>query len=236
MELKNNIAIIPARGGSKRIPKKNIRPFLTKPIIAYVIEAALASNLFDEVMVSTDDTEIAEIAKKYGASVPFLRSGETANDFATTSEVLLEVLNNYQQRGSIFNYACCIYPTAVFTTAAKLLKAKETLELGGFDTVLPVLKYSFPIERSFKIFDKKLTYSFPEYINTRSQDLQPSYHDAGQFYFFKVDAFLKNKKLTNENTGYLIVGELEAQDIDNEEDWAQAEFKYNYQKHLLTTK
>ena len=220
-----NICIIPARGGSKRIPRKNIKNFLGKPIIAYSIEAALESNLFDEVMVSTDDIEIAEIAENYGAKVPFMRSTENANDFATTFQVIEEVLLAYKKRGLVFTEACCLYPCAPFVTAEKLKEAH--LKLDGFETVFPVVKYGFPIQRALSTNEKdQVQYINPEFELTRSQDLKPSYHDAGQFYWFHIGALLKNKSLMSNKTGAIILSELEVQDIDNEIDWKLAELKY----------
>lgn len=228
-----NLAIITARGGSKRIPKKNIRSFLGKPILAYPIEAALASGLFDEVMVSTDSQEIAEIALKYGAKVPFLRSEKNSDNYATTASVIEEVLLNYKKDGKEYDYVCCLYPTAPFITSEILVAARKLLEQEGIDSALPVIPFSHPIQRSFKIdSDHKLKMNWPENINTRSQDLAPAYHDAGQFYFLDVKRFLIQKKIFTDNVSPLIISELEAQDIDNEEDWQIAELKYKL-KHKI---
>jgi len=227
MTKKTSIAIIPARGGSKRIPRKNIQNFLGKPIIAYSIETALKSNLFDEVMVSTDDMEIAEVAQKYGAKVPFMRSNENAGDYATTADVLKEVLQNYKQlKQEHFDYACCIYPTAPFVSAEMLQKAFDLLTTQNFDTVFPVIAYSYPIQRALKIHKGKMQLFQPEQLNTRSQDLEKAYHDAGQFYWLKVNEFEKSGKLWTDNTGVWVIKELEAQDIDTQEDWQLAELKY----------
>lgn len=222
----SNLAIIPARGGSKRIPRKNIKPFLGKPIIAYSIEAAIKSNLFDEVMVSTDDEEIAEIAKKYGAKVPFLRSAKKADDFATLSDVIDEVLCDYSKQDKNFTSFCCILPTAPFVTLNKIKEAYQKLINKNFDSVFPVLEFSYPIQRSLQIENDKTMMVWDEYLNTRSQDLDLRYHDAGQFYFLNTAHFLKEKKLFTSNTGALIISELEAQDIDTESDWKLAEMKY----------
>jgi pseudaminic acid cytidylyltransferase len=226
------LAIIPARGGSKRIPRKNIKSFLGQPIIAYSIETALHSGLFSEVMVSTDDEEIAEVAKSYGATIPFFRSNTAANDFATTAEVITEVLENYHKLGQQFSYGCCIYPTAPLLKKQYLKEACSLLEDSNFDTVLPVLKYSYPIWRSLKIESGKATMNWPEHLNSRSQDLPPSYHDAGQFYWFKVASYLSSKKLLAENSGVIELNELEVQDIDNETDWKLAELKYKLIHHI----
>lgn len=222
------VAIITARGGSKRIPRKNIKLFNGKPIIAYSIEAALHSGLFNEVMVSTDDNEIVQLAKEYGASVPFLRSAQTSDDYATTADVLKEVLQNFQQQGKKFEYACCIYPTAPFVTSQKLIEAFKKLEGINADCVLPVTRFSFPIWRSFKMENGKVSYNWPEFAPKRSQDLPPSFHDCGQFYFFKTSIFLETGKLITENTIGIEMPESEVQDIDNEEDWKIAEIKYSF--------
>lgn len=220
------IAIITARGGSKRIPRKNIKDFLGKPIIAYSIEAALASNLFDEVMVSTDDEEIAQVARSFGASVPFLRSSSTSDDFATTAEVLREVLASYKAVGKEFTYACCIYPTAPFVNAEALTKAYTLLIDKALDSVFPIQRFSFPIQRALVFKDNKLTWLQPENATKRSQDLETTYHDTGQFYFFDVVAFLSSGSLLTKNSSGIEIAEMEAHDIDTEEDWKVAEFKY----------
>jgi N-acylneuraminate cytidylyltransferase len=220
------VAIITARGGSKRIPRKNIRPFLGRPIIAYSIEAALGSELFDEVMVSTDDDEIAAIAREHGAEVPFRRSAQMSDDRATTAEVLNEVLGQYRERGRTFDNACCIYPTAPFVTAERLRKAFERLEEIGADTVIPVARFSFPIWRAFQMNEGRLSYIWPENAPKRSQDLPAAFHDAGQFYFFRTEPFLTSGQLVGVNTVGLETDELEVQDIDNEQDWRLAELKY----------
>lgn len=223
---KNAIAIIPARGGSKRIPRKNINDFLGKPIIAYSIEAAIQSNLFDTIMVSTDDEEIAEIAKKHGAEVPFMRSNTNADDYATTSDVLLEVIDKYFQKEIIYNYCCCIYPTAPLITSKTLIKAHNNLIENNFDSVFPVVKYSYPVQRGLRIVNNKANMVWPENLNERSQDLEIIYHDAGQFYCFVVDNFIQNKVLFGDNSGVIELSENEVQDIDNEIDWKLAEMKY----------
>lgn len=221
------LAIIPARGGSKRIPRKNIKPFLEKPIIAYSIEAALKSNLFDEVMVSTDDEEIKEIAIKYGAKVPFLRSDKNANDYATTVAVLKEVLESYTAQEKKFDYCVCIYPTAPFVSENLLKKAFDKLINNKLDCVFSVLKYGFPIQRAMKINeDDTIEMIDASKMNARSQDLEPSFHDAGQFYALDVNSFLQKQKLWTNNTGSIEINELEAQDIDTETDWKLAELKY----------
>lgn len=224
----SRIAIIPARGGSKRIARKNIRHFLGKPIIAYSIEAAIQSGLFDEVMVSTEDLEIAEIAVEYGANVPFLRTEENASDFAPTVDVLLEVLSKYNNQGRTFIEGCCIYPTAPFVNCGLLKKGFSTLTEGGHETVFPVVAFSYPIWRALKLSGNqdRADMFWPENVDKRSQDLTPAYHDAGQFYCFNTHSLINNKRLYTGNTGVLIRTELEVQDIDNLVDWKIAEMKY----------
>ena len=220
------IAIITARGGSKRIPRKNIKEFCGKPILAYSIEAALNSGLFDRVMVSTEDAEIAEIAERYGAEVPFRRSEKTSGDFAATADVLLEVLEEYRRRGERFDTLCCIYPTAPFVTAERLREAVRLLEENGADSVMPVVRFSFPPQRCVVVKEGCLQFKWPEYARTRSQDLEPFYHDAGQFYCLKEKSFLEQKALVMSKTVPLILSEMEIQDIDTEEDWELAQVKY----------
>ncbi len=220
------IAIITARGGSRRIPRKNIKDFLGKPIIAYSIEAALASEIFSNVMVSTDDEEIREVALKYGAEVPFLRSPDTSGDYATTADVLKEVLTRYKDEGVGFKYACCIYPTAPFVTPEKLKRAMELLRSGSYDCVLPVTPFSFPVYRGMVLKDDKAFYRWPDFSKRRSQDLETLYHDCGQFYMFRVKRFMETGELIDDNTGAMTVPETEVQDIDYETDWDIAEMKY----------
>jgi N-acylneuraminate cytidylyltransferase len=221
-----SIAIITARGGSKRIPRKNIRPFLGKPILEYSIAAALQTGLFEEVMVSTDDAEIAQIAQQAGAKVPFFRSEETANDFATTADVIAEVLTAYAQTGKEFQAACCIYPTAPFVTANILSTAMQLLEQEQADCVIPVVRFSFPPQRGVIINNNKVTPKWPENMAKRSQDLEPLYHDCGQFYCLNVERFLQQKAIWMEHAVPIIQEERYVQDIDTLEDWALAEMKY----------
>lgn len=224
--MSKKIAIITARGGSKRIPRKNIKEFCGKPIISYSIEAAIQSGVFDEVMVSTDDNEIAAIAKKYGACVPFMRSGLTSSDYATTKDVLLEVIEQYQKLGKNYDYMCCIYPTAPFVSADKLKKSIEMIEEKKVQQIMPIVEYSFPPQRSNIIDDNgEVQYKFPENRQIRSQDLESWYHDAGQFYVYDVEKFIQTEGICTQILP-IIVSELEVQDIDNEIDWKLAEIKY----------
>lgn len=215
----NNLAIIPARGGSKRIPRKNLKHFLGKPIIAYSIELAIKSNLFTEVMVSTDNEEIASIAEEFGASVPFLRSAKNSDDFSTLSEVIDEVLSKYT---TDFDFICCILPTAPLITEEMLLQGLELLEHEKFDSVRPVVQFSYPIQRAIKIsHQNSMEFFYPEFYKSRSQDLEKSYHDAGQFYWMTNEA-----RLHGASKGAFVIDGNQAQDIDTMEDWKLAEMKY----------
>ena len=221
----SSIAIITARGGSKRIPRKNIKEFCGKPIIEYSIEAALQSGLFEEVMVSTDDAEIAKIAQAAGAQVPFMRSSANAGDYAGTDDVLMEVLLAYRELGREFDSFCCIYPTAPFVTAQKLQKAMGLLEQA--DSVMPVVAFSFPPQRCMILNEAgELRMKWPEHARTRSQDLEPYYHDCGQFYCCRTAPFMEYKTTDLPHMVPMIMSELEVQDIDNQDDWEIAELKY----------
>jgi N-acylneuraminate cytidylyltransferase len=222
----SNVAIIPARGGSKRIPRKNIKLFLGKPIIAYSIETAINSGIFDYVMVSTDDAEIADIAKSYGAKVPFFRSHQTSNDFSTTADVIIEVLNELKKTGHEYENACCIYPTAPLLSEKSLVDTYNLLLTRNYNTVFPVCQFSYPVQRALKMDESNVSMIWPENLNVRSQDLQKVYHDAGQFYWLKTSAFLENQKMFSENSGAVILNEIQVQDIDNETDWKMAELKH----------
>lgn len=220
-----SIAIITARGGSKRIPRKNVKLFCGKPIIAYSIDAALQSGLFEEVMVSTEDEEIARIAKEAGAQVPFMRSSESAGDYASTDDVLLEVLTAYKERGRDFDSFCCLYPTAPFVTAEKLKTAMGLLDKA--DSVMPVVPFSFPPQRCMVLNEEgELRMKWPEYARSRSQDLEPYYHDCGQFYCCRTKPFIEYKTTDLPHMAPMIMSELEVQDIDNPDDWEIAELKY----------
>mgnify|MGYP001002488767 CR=1 FL=1 len=228
----SSVAIITARGGSKRIPKKNIKNFCGQPIISYSIAAALDSHLFDEVMVSTDSDEIAAVAKQYGAGVPFMRSAAASDDYAATADVLQEVLDSYADHGKSFDIMCCIYPTAPFVTADKLRAAHNVFLKSGAEMLEPVIPFSYPPQRSFSMKDGFLIYNWPQYVRMRSQDLEPWYHDAGQFYFYHVEAFRRSMGEDKEHGGYtlrcvpFVLNEMEVQDIDNPSDWLLAETKY----------
>lgn len=221
-----NLAIIPARGGSKRIPKKNIRLFLGRPIIAYPIETALNSSLFDEVMVSTENEKIKELAIHFGGKVPFMRSDETAGDFSSTVDVLLEVVEEYEKQGRYFDNICCLYPTAPFVNLDVLSEALNLLENQKFDCVFPLVKYNAPIQRALQIDDNKVSMLQPENIHSRTQDLKDAFYDAGQFYWLNTKALKEKKQLWTDNTGAVEVKPLNVQDIDSLDDWRLAEMKY----------
>ena len=223
------VAIITARGGSKRIPGKNKNIFCGKPILYYSIEAALSSGAFAEVMVSTDDEEIAALARQAGANVPFMRSEATSNDYATTDEVIAEVLRCYEENGQHFDRFCCIYPTAPFLTGQRLKEAMELLHT--HESVMPVVAYSYPPQRSVVIREGRLVRRFPEYLTARSQDLEKFYHDCGQFYACRTEAFLRGCTTDVDDLVPVILSEAEVQDIDTMEDWQIAESKYRQLHH-----
>lgn len=220
------LAIIPARGGSKRIEGKNIKEFCSKPIIAYSIEAAIKSGIFDEVAVSTDDDSIAAVAKNFGAKVPFKRSEKASNDFATTADVISEVIECYEKEGKAFDFICCIYATAPFVTAKKLKDSFELFEQSTADSLIPVVKFDYPIQRALKVAGGKLEMIHPENIFVRTQDLEPAYHDCGQFYWLRTKSFLKQNSLFMENTIPYELPQNEVKDIDTPDDWKTAEVLY----------
>lgn len=223
------IAIIPARGGSKRIPKKNIQNFCGIPILSYSIKAALSSDIFDEVMVSTDSEEIAEIAQKYGAVVPFMRSYENSGDYATTEDVIIEVINQYSEIGKKYDYACCIYPTAPFVDKDILIKSIKKMEKYKPSVIIPVVEFSYPPQRSLVIDDTGYAkFKYPQYCKSRSQDLEKYYHDAGQFYIYNVRKLIETGGNIVDGFMPIILPDIMVQDIDNKADWEIAEMKYKY--------
>jgi len=221
-----NLAIIPARGGSKRIPRKNIKLFIGKPIIAYSIEAAIKTNLFDVVMVSTDDTEIANISKEFGAKVPFLRTKKNADDHAGIADVILEVIKEFSKNNIFFENVCCILATAPLIKQEDIILAYEKLTNENLDSIIPVVKYNYPIQRALKIVNGKVSLIWPENLMKRSQDLDSSYYDAALFYWMKTSSFLSRKTILSENSSALIVNDEYIQDIDTDNDWIKAEKKY----------
>ena len=221
------VAIITARAGSKRVPKKNIRPFYGRPMISYAIGAARGCGIFDEVMVSTDSDEIAEIAAGCGAKVPFMRSAKTSDDHATSSDVLREVVDEYELRGEKFDAFCCIYPCVPFLKPRTLKSAHEKMLAEKAPGISPVCRYPAPPEWAMRLdANGRLTVCDPVAKNTRSQDLEPKYFDAGMFYFCDVAAFKREHTLFLKGTLGYVVDSSECQDIDDEDDWRHAEEKY----------
>lgn len=199
------------------------------PIIAYSIKAAMESGVFDEVMVSTDDDEIAAISRQYGANIPFMRSAETSNDYATTADVINEVLDRYSVMGKEYDTVTCVYSTASFVTGKRIAEAMKKL-CGDIDSIFTMVQYSYPPQRALHEVDGMVTMLYPEFKLSRSQDLEPIYHDAGQFYVSTVKSFKKANGFWGENTAGIILSELEVQDLDTPTDWALAEMKYKLLK------
>ena len=221
------LAVIPARGGSKRIPRKNIRDFCGKPIIAYSIEAALASNLFDRVIVSTDDDEIASVARECGGGTPFMRPKEIADDHTGTNAVVKHAIQWYEERSQSISLACCIYATAPFVRPEYLREGHDKLINSEKSFAFSVTSFPFPIQRAIRINGKGEVEAFwPEHINTRSQDLEEAYHDAGQFYWGRPEAFLNDIILYSTASIPILLPRYQVQDIDNMEDWEYAEYLY----------
>ena len=227
------ICIIPARGGSKRIPRKNIKNFFGKPILAYSIETAIKSHLFQDIVVSTDDQEIANIAQKFGASVPFFRSKETSNDYSPLKDVIEETIKKYEENNGPIDIFCCLLATAPFVTVESLSDSYNLLINNNYESIFSVKEFSSPIQRSLKINNGKISMVWPEYQYSRSQDLESRYHDAGQFYWMHRDIFINKLTLWTENTGSIVLPEIQVQDIDTEQDWLIAEFKYKFLNNLL---
>lgn len=220
------IAIITARGGSKRIPRKNIKEFMGKPMLSYAVKAAQESKIFDTIMVSTDDEEIATVARKLGAVVPFMRSDRTSDDYATTYDVVTEVIHEYEKRGEHYDQICCIYPCVPFLTAESLRSAYAKLT-DGVNSVEPVCAYPVPVEWAYRLDDDgDLVPCNEAALNMRSQDLQPCYYDVGMFYFTRTKLMLDNKSLLPQPLIPFVIDELECQDIDTINDWHMAELKY----------
>lgn len=226
-----NIAIIPARGGSKRIQRKNIKEFCGRPIIYYSINEAIRSKLFDEVIVSTDDEEIAEVAVSCGAKVPFLRPDELSDDFTGTHDVIKHAVNFLINHGMKLEYACCIYATAPLLKSSDLISAFEIMKKEKYLSVFSAAKYSFPIQRSFKLNKTRGVHmSFPDNFDLRSQDLDETYHDAGQFYWSPKRVWLQDPLKYNEDCFPFIMPQWRVQDIDTMEDWKRAELLYQILK------
>ena len=221
------VAIIPARGGSKRIPRKNIKEFCGKPMMAYSIEAAIKSGCFDKVIVSTDDTEIAEVARAYRAEVPFIRPEELSNDYAGTIPVIQHAIQWLISQDQKPDLVCCLYATAPFVTPETLKQGLEQLKQNKAAYAFSATSYAFPIQRAFKITPSIGIEMFdPAQFNTRSQDLEEAYHDAGQFYWGKVDAWLAEKVIFGPESTPVIMPRHRVQDIDTPEDWQRAELLF----------
>ncbi len=219
-----NIAIIPARGGSKRIPRKNIKLFHGKPMIAYSIDVALKSGCFDKVIVSTDDQEIADVAMAFGAEVPFIRPADLSDDHATTMDVMQHAIQWCDSQGIDVQYVCCLYATAPFVTDLSLLQGLDTLQHEACEFVFSATTYPFPIQRAIKLSAEGEVKMFaPENEQVRSQDLEEAYHDAGQFYWGKKTAFLKRKSIFSPHSRVVLLPRCRVQDIDTEEDWELAQ-------------
>jgi N-acylneuraminate cytidylyltransferase len=222
-----NVAIIPARIGSKRIPKKNIKIFHGKPMIAYSIQAALKTKLFNSIIVSTDSMELANIAITYGAEVPFIRPAELSDDFTGTDAVILHALNYLIDHGADIQYVCCIYATAPFISASYIKKGFDLLKKENATSAFTVTTYPYPIYRSLKISeDGRLQMIWPDYMNVRSQDLSEAYHDAGQFYWADAQKYLIEKKIFSKAAVPVVLPRYLVQDIDTDEDWQRAEAMY----------
>ena len=218
------VAVIPARGGSKRIPRKNIKLFCGKPIIVWSIDAALNCEAIDKVVVSTDDPEIADVAKAHGAEVPFLRPSELADDFTPTIPVIQHSIEWYTTQGLTIDAVCCIYATAPFVQSADLLSGYESLVSSAKDYSFSVTSYAFPIQRALKQdVDGVIEMFYPEYFNTRSQDLEEAWHDAGQFYWGNSNAWLEGRPIFTSLSAPVILPRHRVQDIDTPEDWLRAE-------------
>jgi pseudaminic acid cytidylyltransferase len=221
------LAVIPARGGSKRIPRKNIKMFGGKPMIAWSIEAAIASGLFDRVIVSTDDFEIAEVGKAYGAEVPFMRSPELSDDHTGTAAVIAHAIKWHQAQSLMPDLVCCIYATSPFVSVMDLQRGLKILTNTNLDFAFSVTSYAFPIQRAIKLTkDGRVEMFQHEHFDTRSQDLEEAYHDAGQFYWGRAEAWLTRKSLFTINSAPIILPRYRVQDIDTLEDWARAEWMF----------
>lgn len=221
------LAVIPARGGSKRIPRKNIKPFCGKPMIAWSIEAALQSGCFDQVVVSTDDAEIADVARKCGAQVPFIRPAALSDDHTGTTAVVAHAIDWFTAQGQALDQVCCLYATAPFVTAEDLRAGLKVLMESGADYAFSVTSYAFPIQRAIRITSAQRIEMFnPENFNARSQDLEAAYHDAGQFYWGRAKAWIQGKMIFSPTSVPVLLPRHRVQDIDTHEDWLMAEYLF----------
>lgn len=222
-----NIAVIPARGGSKRIPRKNIKEFCGKPMIAWSIQAALESEAFDRIIVSTDDEEIADVSRRYGAETPFVRPAELSNDHADTDEVVAHAIGWLREQGQAPEAACCIYATAPFILVEDLRRAKDALYSGDWDFAFTVTDFAAPIFRSFRQTEGGgIEMFYPEHYLTRSQDLPLALHDAGQFYWGRPQAWIEQRPVFDRRSVPVIIPRWRVQDIDTGEDWIRAELMF----------
>ncbi len=230
----SNLCVIPARGGSKRIPRKNIKDFCGKPIIAYSIEAAINSGCFDKVIVSTDDEEIAAIAKLYGAEVPFMRTNSLSDDYAGTTAVIADAIHQLSKQEFEVSYTCCLYATAPFIRIEDLKTSYDLIKTGNLSYVFGVTDYASPIQRALKLDSHNRVGMFDDkQFNTRSQDLEVAWHDAGQFYWGKSQAWLDNKKVYSSDSLAIKIPRFCVQDIDTLEDWMMAELMYSSFKNKI---
>lgn len=221
------LAVIPARGGSKRIPRKNIKLFYGKPMIAWSIEAALQSGCFDQVIVSTDDAEIAEVARQHGATVPFMRPAELSDDHTGTIPVIRHAVEWFNAQGLAVEQVCCLYATAPFVRVEDIQRGLKTLSETGCDYAFSVTSYPFPIQRAIYITEQGRVEMFnPKHFNTRSQDLEEAYHDAGQFYWGRASAWLQGKMIFSPDSAPVLLPRHRVQDIDTPEDWLRAEWMF----------
>ena len=221
------LAVIPARGGSKRIPRKNIKPFCGKPMIVWSIEAALQSGCFDQVIVSTDDAEINDVARQYGAAVPFMRPAELSDDHTGTLPVIRHAIEWFNGQGQAIEQVCCLYATAPFVRSEDIQRGLQILNETGSDYAFSVTSYAFPIQRAIHITDQGRVEMFnPEHFNTRSQDLDEAYHDAGQFYWGRASAWLQGKMIFSPDSAPVLLPRHRVQDIDTPEDWLRAEWMF----------
>jgi N-acylneuraminate cytidylyltransferase len=223
----HRVAIIPARGGSKRIPRKNIKEFCGKPMIAWSIEAAKSSGCFDKIIVSTDDAKIADVAREWGATVPFMRPAKLSDDYAGTLPVIRHAVEWLSEREAPVDYACCLYATAPFVSADDLRRGWELIQQQGCSYAFSVTSYAFPIQRAVRITESGRVGMFnPEYFNTRSQDLEEAWHDAGQFYWGAAQAWRDEQAIFGEESIPVKLPRHRVQDIDTPEDWARAEWLF----------
>jgi pseudaminic acid cytidylyltransferase len=221
------LCVIPARGGSKRIPRKNIKDFCGKPMIAWSIEAAIKSKCFNRIVVSTDDVEIASVAERYGAEIPFIRPAELADDYSGTTAVIAHAIGWHHSQGETAEKVCCLYATAPFIQADDLQNGLDILDRSGADYAFSVTSYAFPIQRAIRITDNQRVEMFqPEHFNTRSQDLEEAWHDAGQFYWGRAAAWLAKKPIFSNDAVPVLMPRHRVQDIDTAEDWERAQLMF----------